>query len=121
MTPPTASGPYTAEAPPVTTSTRSIMAEGIVFTSMTSRPFEGIRRRPSASTRFRFGPRPRRLRVEMPMLFRAVGCTSPELATPVMFWAGENWGSLFRLASIATFEVFSKVWALTVTIGLLEE
>ncbi len=84
-TPPTASAPYTAEAPPVITSTRSIRAEGMVLTSVTIRPFCGISRRPSASTRFRFGPRPRRLRVEMPMELVAVGCTSPEFATPVMF------------------------------------
>ena len=54
-TPASASAPYTAEAPPVIVSTRSIAADGIVFKSTTSEAFAGCARRPSTSTSVRFG------------------------------------------------------------------
>jgi hypothetical protein len=85
-------------APPLITSMDSIAAAGIVLTSTTSAAFAGCARRPFTSTRLRFGPRPRRLRTEMPGVFVAVDCTSvvpncvpapgPPPATP-----GTNWGS----------------------------
>ncbi len=43
-TPATASGPYTAEAPPVIVSTWSIAAAGIWFTSTMYSPFDGVSR-----------------------------------------------------------------------------
>src|SRR5690554_5633534 len=58
-TPLTASAPYTADAPPVMISTRCTAAEGIELISTINEPFSGWPRRPSISTRFRFGPRPR--------------------------------------------------------------
>ena len=60
-TPASASAPYTAEAPPVIVSTRSMAADGIVFKSTISAAFAGCARRPSTSTSVRFAPMPRRL------------------------------------------------------------
>jgi hypothetical protein len=65
-TPARASAPYTADAPPVIVSTRSIAADGIVFRSTTSDAFAGCARRPSTSTSVRFGPMPRRFTLAMP-------------------------------------------------------
>jgi hypothetical protein len=65
-TPATASAPYTEEAPPVMTSTRSMAAAGIVFKSTAIVALTGIARYPSSSTRLRFGPRPRRLSIAAP-------------------------------------------------------
>ena len=70
-TPAMASEPYTAEAPPVTTSMRSISAAGIWLMSGEGfgLPVLGSptpSRRPSTSTRVRCGPRPRRFTVVMP-------------------------------------------------------
>ncbi len=95
-TPPTASAPYTADAPPEMTSTREMADEGIEFTSTTIVGLIGIPRLPLISTRFRFGPRPRRLTVAAPTVLVAVFCTSP-----VVNWvtAGTNCGILFRTVS----------------------
>ena len=69
-TPATASEPYTAEAPPVRMSTRSIIAVGIWLMSGAAEaactPPYGMRR-PSISTRVRVEPRPRRFRVAVPV------------------------------------------------------
>src|SRR3569833_1764311 len=70
-TPATASAPYTAEAPPVSTSTRSTRAVGMKFRSAATGAMEDVglpamRRLPSISTRVRLGPRPRRLTVAVP-------------------------------------------------------
>ena len=65
-TPAMASAPYTAEAPPVIVSTRSMAAEGIVLMSTISAAFAGCARRPSTSTSVRFGPIPRKFRLPMP-------------------------------------------------------
>ena len=61
-TPATASAPYTDEAPPVIVSTRAMAADGIVLMLTAIEALIGIARRPSSSTKFRFGPRPRRLK-----------------------------------------------------------
>ncbi len=69
-TPATASAPYTDEAPPVSTSTRLISADGMKLMSGTLPPAvgsPGCRRRPLISTRVRFAPRPRRLTVAVPV------------------------------------------------------
>src|SRR5690606_39595451 len=70
-TPATASAPYTAEAPPVSTSTRSINAAGIWLRSGDAAPFcvgsPGIRRRLLTSTRVRCDSRLRRLTVAAPV------------------------------------------------------
>ncbi len=65
-TPAMASAPYTAEAPPVIVSTRSMAADGMVLMSMISAAFAGCARRPSISTRVRFGPMPRRFTLPIP-------------------------------------------------------
>src|SRR5678816_1454480 len=70
-TPATASAPYTADAPPVSTSTRSISAAGIWFKSGDAAAFcvgsPGIRRRLFTSTRVRCEPRLRRLTLAVPV------------------------------------------------------
>ena len=69
-TPPIASDPYAADAPPVSTSTRSTIAAGIWFRSGAAdavvTPPYGMRR-PSTSTSVRGEPRPRRLTVAVPV------------------------------------------------------
>ena len=60
-TPATASAPYTAEAPPVITSTRSIHSTGMVLTSTAEEPeVAPTWRRPLTSTSVREVPMPRR-------------------------------------------------------------
>ena len=98
-TPPTASAPYTAEAPPEITSTRWMAPEGIEFVSTTIVGLTGIARRPLMSTRFRFAPRPRKLTVDAPTVFVAVCCTSPVVNCVT---AGTNCGSRFRMLSTPT-------------------
>jgi hypothetical protein len=70
-TPATASAPYTADAPPVSTSTRSINAAGIWFKSGDAAAFcvgsPGIRRRLFTSTSVRCEPRLRRLTLAVPV------------------------------------------------------
>ncbi len=69
-TPPIASDPYAADAPPVSTSTRSTIAAGIWLRSAAAdaevMPPYGMRR-PSTSTSVRGEPRPRRLTVAVPV------------------------------------------------------
>ena len=67
-TPATASEPYTADAPAVTTSTRSTMRAGTMSTLADDE--NGLpkgRRLPSISTSVRCEPKPRRLRVDVPL------------------------------------------------------
>ena len=66
-TPATASEPYTAEAPPVSTSMRSMNCAGMVFMSTAIEPgLPDTKRRPSTSTSVRSMPRLRRSTVETP-------------------------------------------------------
>ena len=68
-TPATASAPYVADAPPVSTSTRSTMAAGIWLMSGLEAlvmPPPGCMRRPLISTRVRNEPRPRKLTEAVP-------------------------------------------------------
>ena len=58
-TPPTASEPYEAEAPPVTTSTRWTSSCGKRLMSGTPVMLAGTTRWPSSSVRVRMVPRPR--------------------------------------------------------------
>ena len=83
VTPPTASAPYTAEAPPVIVSTRSISAEGIALMSVTISELIGTRRLPSTKTRLRLGPKPRSDIDAIPTEFTGVICTSPWLVVGV--------------------------------------
>ena len=86
-TPAMASEPYTAEAPSLRISRRSMAAAGIEFrsTELFAPVPPGTKRRPLRSTRVRFAPRPRRLtRVE----------PSPPLLTEVLIalpCAGRLW------------------------------
>src|ERR671912_1513375 len=57
MTPPSASAPYKSPAPPRTTSTRSIAANGIRF-QYTQLPNGSLSGTPSASTSVRLAPEP---------------------------------------------------------------
>ncbi len=67
MTPATASEPYTADAPPVITSTRSINSAGIILKStMLLDGTPPMKRRPLRSTRLRLSPRLRRSTELMP-------------------------------------------------------
>src|SRR3954463_4361866 len=66
-TPPTASAPYTEDAPPVRTSTRLISCVGTkLMSGYGLRLSPAIKRRPLISTTVRFGPRLRRLTVAVP-------------------------------------------------------
>src|SRR3569833_1811329 len=62
VTPATASEPYAAEAPPVTTPTFETSPCGSRLKSVLPAMLLGTTRRPSSSTRLRFVPRLRRLR-----------------------------------------------------------
>ena len=97
-------------------STRWMAAEGIELMSTTPVPLIGVGRRPSISTRFRLAPSWRRLTVEMPGVELALGWISA-----VSNWvsAGENCGSLLRLASRLTELDCSIRSASTVTMGLV--
>ena len=66
-TPATASDPYTAEAPPVSTSTRSMSAVGMLLMSTEPPWVVGTARVPLMSTRVRLEPRPRRSTVAVPL------------------------------------------------------
>ena len=81
VTPDMASAPYTADAPPEMISTRRIIDEGMVLMSTTISALVGIARRPSTSTRPRFGPKPRSETVETPTEFTAEICTSSLVVT----------------------------------------
>ena len=61
-----ASEPYTADAPPVMTSTLFTSALGMVDRSTLPAPFAGMNRRPLTSVSVRVAPRPRRLAVNTP-------------------------------------------------------
>ena len=60
VTPLIASEPYAADAPPVTTSTRSISAVGNIAMSMVPACWLLTTRRPSSSVSVRFAPMPRK-------------------------------------------------------------
>ncbi|MEI9963423.1 MAG: hypothetical protein WDM92_00570 [Caulobacteraceae bacterium] len=64
-TPATASEPQLAEAPPVTTSTRSIIIGGIRLRSESPMSWLGVARTPSINSRVRTSPRPRRSGAEV--------------------------------------------------------
>ena len=81
VTPPTASAPYTADAPPVMVSTRSMSADGIPLMSVTISGLIGTMRLPSTRTKLRFGPKPRSEIDAMPTELTGVICTSPSLVT----------------------------------------
>ena len=61
-----ASAPYTAEAPPVTKSTRLNSASGITLVSTDPSKLNGVTRRPLINTSERFEPKPRRSMVAPP-------------------------------------------------------
>src|SRR3989344_1389166 len=112
-TPPTAAAPYTAEAPPVRTSTRSIRAEGMKLMSAASEPprvfgVPGIRRRPSIRTWVRVAPRPRRLTVAVPV-------EPLDRAAP---WAAKACGRLLIMSSPRVTPVALISAALTAVTGL---
>ena len=68
VTPAIASEPYTADAPPVTISTRSSKGEGTWLISAVEIPdVPGPRRLPSMRTKLRFAPKPRRLIDDVPL------------------------------------------------------
>ena len=108
-TPAMASEPYTAEAPPVTTSTRSMRPAGMVPMSTTPELDEAGTRSPSTRIRVRCGPRPRRSRVEK---------SSPPWLFDVRVLPGTSCGSSLSRVSTVTVPVRSNCSALTVVTGL---
>ena len=114
-TPAIASAPYTDDAPPVIVSTRATAADGIELMLIAPSAFTGMPRRPSISTRLRFAPRPRRLKVDAPGVFVALACTSVVVNGVT---AGTNCGIWFMTVSIPTDIVLSNASSSTVRIGL---
>ncbi len=106
-TPPMASEPYTAEAPSLSTSIRSMAATGIEFRSTESlAPFPpGTNRRPLSSTSVRAGPRPRRATRVAPL---------PPLLTWVLM-ALPCSGRLCRKSPIETLPL-ATTWSLLITV-----
>ncbi len=115
VTPLIASAPYTADAPPVMTSTREIAEEGTEFMSITSVELIGCARRPSTSTSVRFAASPRRLSVAVPGVLVAVG---KMLFVRYCVFAGTNCGSWLSTASTPRVLVSSNAAGSTVKIGL---
>jgi hypothetical protein len=76
-TPDTASEPYSAEAPPVRTSTWSTIWDGIWLVSTSPVLSAGTRRLPSTRTRVRFTPRLRRSTVAIPAVPLSTVLPSP--------------------------------------------
>ncbi len=113
-TPASASAPYTADAPPVIVSTRSMAAEGIVFKSTISAAFAGCARRPSTSTSVRFAPIPRRFTLAIPS--DAVGPLACPESNCVP--SGTNCGIWFSTLSMLSVLEFSSRSVSIVTIGL---
>ena len=107
-TPPTASEPYDAEAPPVTTSTRLISSCGNWLTSVTPVTLAPTTRWPSSRVRVRIGPRPRRLselRPWMPLLVLLVLVVRPVLpcsaGSSAMVLNTFGWAFLVRSAALS--------------------
>jgi hypothetical protein len=97
------------------TSTRSMAEAGIELVSTTPDAFTGVARRPSINTKFRLGPRPRKLTVETPVVFIGLFCVAVVLNS---LPAGTNCGNWLRIVSTPT-ELFSSKFVVpTVTIGL---
>jgi len=112
-TPVMASEPYTAEPPPVTTSTRVIRICGRVLTSTLPPWFEAGRRIPSSRTRVRCWPKLRRLR-KLPLLLPP---PLLRLRSDALFW---KTGSLFRPSARLVGVVVSNWSVLTTVSGVGE-
>ena len=109
-TPEMASEPYTAEAPPVTMSIRSMIGAGMRLMSTAPEVPNGGKRLPSISTSVRLEPKPRRLMVAAPGLPLLMNSVEP----------GRNCGSWRSWLSRLTVFSCSRVSAVTVVIGLVE-
>ncbi len=110
-TPATASEPYTAEAPPVTTSTRVISIWGRTSTSVVPFWLDGATRLPSSRIRVRCAPRARRFSV------------LPELLEPPLFCERGveppmKSGSLFKASGISVGVVADSCSAVTTVNGV---
>ena len=110
-TPATASEPYTADAPPVTISTRWISEGGMTFTSTTPLPFAGTRRRPSSRTSVEVVPSPRNWTLPCPPL--------PGLFD-VLVKSGTNCGIRLRTESTLVEPVSSNFSAVMLKTGLAD-
>src|SRR5512146_2532866 len=115
-TPATASAPYTADAPPVRTSTRSTRAIGMLLRSAELAPMwllvasPGIRRRPLISTNVRCGPKPRRLTLDV-----------PEAPLEAMLpWSATTCGRLLSTSSIEVVPCDAISFALIAVTGLID-
>ena len=110
-TPATASEPYTAEAPPVTTSTRLTSIWGSESTSTVPPWLDGATRRPSTRIRVRAAPRARRFSVlELPL---------PEpLPWLRGVWLPMKSGSLFKASGMVVGVVAWSCSVLTAVIGV---
>ncbi len=101
----------------MTTSTLSIIDEGMAFTSTKPSALAGWKRIPSTSTRVRLAPSPRMFNAAVPGVDVAPGCTCWAWVTWLKPPAW-NWGSLLRVSSTSGWLVFWKACEVTVTIGL---
>ncbi len=113
-TPDTASAPYSAEAPPVTTSTRSTRLLGMLFRSTVPCELLGTNRRPSTSTSVRLAPRPRRSAMRPAIL---VGVPS---AVVCGVSVGRNVGILFSASATSVTARSSSLSAPTAMTGFGE-
>ena len=110
-TPATASEPQAAEAPPVTTSTRWMTAEGRVVMSTPPVMLEATTRWLSNRIRVLVVPRLRRLRSFAP----AVPGTPPPLLAPYEDGGAVTWGSS-RTASVMLAKASFSSWAAPTTV-----
>ena len=110
MAPATASAPYTDEAPPVISSTRSMRAAGMVFKSTRPDDEDGFARRPLTRMSVRPGPKPRKSAVAKPF---------SDGLFDVMVTPGTTCGREFSSSSELIVPVSAISSAPTVAIGLV--
>jgi hypothetical protein len=110
-TPATASEPQAAEAPPVTTSTRSIMMVGMTFRSTRPVAVEGVKRSRSTSTRVRLAPRLRRFTRFRPELTELCAVEAGVVAEPKA-------GTVFRKSATLVVPDFCSSCSPTVVVGV---
>src|SRR5512139_1999073 len=107
-TPPMASAPYVADAPPEMISIFLIIDDWMLFTSTTISALVGTARRPSMSTRLRLAPKPRNEIDAMPTEFTDEICTSEFVASEVGVAAGLYAGIWFRYDSMLRPDLLSS-------------
>src|SRR5215475_14388802 len=108
-TPATASEPYTADAPPVSTSTREISGAGMALMSTGQKVgLPAGKRLPSISTSVRDGPRLRRLAADVPV--------AP--FDRLLPWSAKADGNWFRMSDVLVRPVHLMSWEVITSTGL---